>query len=353
MKDQDCGNTFAIRRKEDLMRRIPVPAMVTVAACLAGATITFGVQPQGTEVRGGRGGYAFFDPDPPAGARVAEVRLRTGDRVDSVQLVFALPNGRMIPGPRNGGSGGRLRIFRLSAGEYIAGISGRHGDGIDSIRIHTNRRTSPLYGGNGGTFAYRIEVPPGAQAVGFRGRAGDYLDAVGLVFARAYEPVYAPRRRDTPPPISTRPIPIVRTDIAGGRGGIPFADPDFPAGGRLAEIRVLSGERIDAIQAVYRMPDGRFREGAYHGGTGGRVTIFRLDPDEYVTGISGRCGDRIDSLRIHTNKRTSPLFGGRGGNRSFRIQVPRGSMASGFAGRAGDSLDALGLIHSRLAPIRR
>ncbi len=335
------------------MRRTSDSILYTVALSLAGAILAFGQQISVTEIMGGRGGEVFSDFDPPAGARVAEVRLRTGDRVDSLQLRFALPNGRTVLGPRHGGSGGRLHIFRLNSGEHIVGISGRHGDTIDSIRIHTNRRTSPLYGGNKGYFAYRVDVPRGAQAVGFTGRAGEYLDALGLVFQRAYEPAYAPRRRDTPPPISTRPIPIIRTEIAGGGGGIPFADPDLPAGGRLAEIRVQSGDRIDAIQAIYIMPNGRFREGAYHGGSGGHVSVFRLDPDEYVTGISGRYGDRIDSLRIHTNKRTSQLFGGRGGSRNYRIQVPRGSMASGFAGRAGDSLDAIGLVYGRLTPVRR
>jgi hypothetical protein len=273
---------------------------------------------------------------PQSGTRVLEVRIRSGDHVDSVQMVFILADGRSVTSPRHGGSGGGLSVFRLNPGEYIMGLSGRYGDYVDSIQIHTNQRTSPLFGGRGGARDFQIEVPAGNQVVGFTGRAGDYLDAIGMIF-----------------------VPIVQlqagqTNAAGGRGGSSFSDRDMPPGARIAEVRVRAGDHVDSIQAIYVLADGRTLEGARHGGTGGRMETFRLDPDEYIVGISGRYGEYVDSIRIHTNRRTSQTFGGRGGNRDFRIDIPAGNRAVGFLGRAGDSVDAIGLNYEEVrAPGRR
>jgi hypothetical protein len=104
---------------------------------------------------------------------------------------------------------------------------------------------------------------------------------------------------------------------------------------------------VDAVQVIYTLPSGRYQEGVLHGGGGGAANVFRLDPDEYVVAISGRHGDLVDSLRIHTNRRTSPLYGGSGGNREYRIDVPPGGRVIGFAGRAGDQIDAIGLAYIR------
>ncbi len=301
--------------------------------------ISAGAPPQSglTDIAGGRGGGGFSDPEPQPGTRVAEVHVRSGDHVDSVQMLLALPDGRTIMTPRHGGSGGRLDIFRLDPGEYVTGLSGRCGDVIDSLRIQTNRRTSQLFGGRGGDRDFVIGVPAGTQAVGFTGRAGDFLDAVGLAYA------------------TIRQVQGQQTTLAGGRGGSAFADSDVPLRARIVEVRVRYGDRIDSVQAVYLTSDGNTVEGARRGGRGGTEGRFRLDADEYIIGLSGRCGDQVDSLRIHTNKRTSEVFGGRGG-RDFHIEVPGGTQATGFAGRAGQFLDAIGLTYGSLMqnqPARR
>ena len=108
-------------------------------------------------------------------------------------------------------------------------------------------------------------------------------------------------------------------------------------------MRVRAGDRVDAVQVIYALSDGRTSAGPRHGGGGGRENTFTLDSDEYIIGISGRYGDVLDSLRIHTNKRTSPTFGGAGGSNDFRIDVPSGSQAIGFVGRSGNTVDAIGL----------
>jgi hypothetical protein len=296
------------------------------------ALVLFGISPLGsgqqpapTAVYGGQGGTPFSDIDIPAGARVFEVYVFSAEYVDAVQISYLLPDGRSISGQRHGGPGGRQNIFRLDTDEYITGLSGRCGKYIDSIRVHTNKRSSPAFGGRGGDRDYRVEIPSGNQGAGFTGRAGDYLDAIGLTYI----------------PLTIRAND--QSSIVGGGGGSAFSDLEIPAGARVSEVRIHSGDVIDSVQIVYTLENGSRFEGPSHGGRGGRSDIFRLERDEYVTGISGRCGIYIDSLAIVTNRRTSPRFGGRGGNRDYRLDAPSGNQVIGFSGRSGEFLDAIGI----------
>jgi hypothetical protein len=152
-------------------------------------------QPGQTNLAGGMGGSPFVDGDVPEDADVAEVRIQSGDVVDSVQMIYSLPNGRSLDRIRHGGGGGNVESFRLRPGEYIIGISGRCGAYVDSMRIQTNMRTSQLFGGGGGDMGYQIEVPQGNQARGFVGRSGEYLDAIGLTFARISDRQRRPHER--------------------------------------------------------------------------------------------------------------------------------------------------------------
>jgi hypothetical protein len=335
------------------MRRIQLLGLMIAAVLWMVATSTASPQRlSATQVFGGPGGESFSDFQPPADASVVEVRIRSGEMIDSVQMVYGLRNGRTVTGPRHGGPGGNLNSFRLDRDEYIVGLSGRHGKYLDSLRFITNKRTSPTYGGDGGDGDYDVEVPSGSQAVGFTGRTGQYVDAIGLVYAPFYTPD-PPSRRDVAGPMGARPGRVQETDIAGGGGGNEFADYNLPGGSRIAEIRIRSGQRIDSLQIVYRLPNGRLQDGPRRGGDGGNLFVIRFEADEYLTGISGRAGQTVDSLRIITNKRTSLTFGGRGGDRDFNIGLPRGAQAIGFAGRAGAMLDAIGLTYLPGATGRR
>ena len=297
----------------------------------------FAQQANASQIAGGRGGNPFADPELAQGARIAEVRVRAGDTIDAVQMIYAFADGRVSPGVRHGGGGGREYTFTLDSGEYITGISGRYGNTVDSMRIHTNQRTSPTFGGGGGDNDFRIDVASGSQATGFVGRSGVTVDAIGLSFAPRYRDADFSRRRGGVQGQTSA------TTIAGGPGGDPFTDPELPQGARIAEVRVRAGDAVDAVQMVYASADGRVNPGVRHGGRGGRESIFTLDSGEYITGISGRYGNTVDSIRIHTNKRTSPTYGGRGGSSDFRIDVPSGSQATGFVGRSGVTVDAIGL----------
>jgi hypothetical protein len=287
-----------------------------------------------TQVFGGNGGNAYSDPVIQTGGRVIAVQIQAGERIDSVQFTYSLPNGTTASSLRHGGSGGQANTFQLDRDEYIVGLSGRYGETVDSLRIITNKRTSQVFGGSGGDHDFQVIVPNGNQAAGFIGRAGDYLDAIGLVYM----------------PLQT--LQAFQTALAGGGGGSPFTDKDVAQGARISEIRVRAGDRIDGIQAVYTLSNGSVIEGSWHGGQGGRLASFRLDSDEYIVALSGRAGEQIDSLAIITNKRSSAVFGGRGGSRDYRIGVPSGYRAIGFAGRAGDMLDAIGLTYSSYTTYR-
>jgi hypothetical protein len=312
--------------------------MVTVLM-MGGDSPASAQQLNATQVYGGPGGNAFSDFQPPTGARVAEVRVRSGNMVDSVQMVYALADNSTVVGPRHGGSGGNNNSFRLDGDEYIIGLAGRYGDYLDALRIITNKRTSPTYGGRGGRTDFRVDVPSWNMALGFAGRAGQYVDALGLVYAA----IYSQQNRYLAGTISARPGRLQQTAIVGGNGGSAFADQNVTTGARISEIRIRSGERVDSLQVVYMLSNGTLQEGPRHGGTGGNAFVFTFDPDEYLVGISGRTGQMVDSIRIITNKRTSLTFGGRGGDRDFQINIPSGSTAIGFAGRSGNMIDAIGL----------
>jgi hypothetical protein len=323
----------------NMMKRLLIAGLISIFAVLCGSGLAAAQQATATEIAGGPGGSAFSDPEPEQGARVVEVQVHSGGYVDSIQLVYMLGDGRVVMGPQHGGDGGQLSVFHLDADEYLIGASGRSGTYIDSIEFQTNKRTSPTYGGSGGQRDFRIDVPSNAKVTGFVGRSGQYLDAIGLTFI--------PIRRRSFSDFGGAPQPG-ETSLAGGPGGAPFLDNDIPERARIIEVRVHAGDFVDSIQMIYALPDGRPAEAARHGGEGGRTVIFRLEPDEYIVALSGRCGTYVDSLRIHTNRRTSELIGGRGGERDFRIDVPDGNQATGFMGRAGEYLDAIGLTYIRI-----
>ncbi len=125
---------------------------------------------------GGWGGSEFAD-NPPPNARVTAVNIRSGDTVESVQMV--LDSGNL---PRHGGTGGTPHVFELDEGESITSIEGRYGDVVDSLTIHTsNERTSPRYGGTGGRVPYAYNPTKKDRIVGFSGRSGSEVEAIGVV----------------------------------------------------------------------------------------------------------------------------------------------------------------------------
>ncbi|MEH6579968.1 MAG: jacalin-like lectin [Amphritea sp.] len=129
---------------------------------------------------GGAGGV-LFERLIPHGSRITEIQIRAGVYIEALQIFYEKKDGRLQDSSRIGGHGGQLYRFKLDKGEYIIGISGRYGQFVDSIRIHTNRRVSPRYGGIGGTHNYRAIARFNTELIGFFGRSGLHVDAIGIV----------------------------------------------------------------------------------------------------------------------------------------------------------------------------
>jgi len=136
-----------------------------------------------TSIFGGAAGSAFSDDNIPLGAKISEIRVRSGRTINAIQAAYILPDGRLFEGPVHGGGGGRLNVFPLDSNEYVIGISGRYGDHIDSLSIQTNKRTSQVFGRPEGNGILMIKIPAGNKVVGVAGRSGTYLNAIGLNYA--------------------------------------------------------------------------------------------------------------------------------------------------------------------------
>jgi hypothetical protein len=130
---------------------------------------------------------------------------------------------------------------------------------------------------------------------------------------------------------------------AGGSGGADFADDAIAPSAKVREVHIRSGAYVDAIQIVHEVA-GVTNPMPIHGGNGGALHVFSLDPDEYIIGIGGRWGKYVDSIYIQTNKQTSPLYGRNNTENTYYFQAPEGSEIVGFFGRAGALVDAIGAL---------
>jgi len=134
---------------------------------------------------GGNGGQAFQDNHLPKKVHVIGVKIRHGDFIDAVDLLYKSA-GKVEGLGRHGGDGGSEDVFLLDKGEHITGITGTANDDfVITMTIVTNKRKSRKFGGANGDGAtkYSFVVEPGLEVVGFYGRAGQYLDQIGI-FAR-------------------------------------------------------------------------------------------------------------------------------------------------------------------------
>ena len=155
-------------------------------------------------------------------------------------------------------------------------------------------------------------------------------------------------------------IALTASGPSGGYGGGPFDGGDFNylrsafslpyptiAGNvQIAHVTVFSGDYIDSIQVTYAPSPGITGQPGKHGGDGGSRRDLLLQPGEYITEVSGRYGDYVDSLTIRTGGSRSQTmkWGGRGGSQSFDYWAPPGSQIVGFWGRSGDYIDAIGVL---------
>ena len=132
---------------------------------------------------GGGGGREIKDYAVPNGYRIKEIHLLTTNIVEGIQFTITDGKGGKTMPVLGGNSTNRKRhfVFALGRDEYLTGFSGHYGWYVDALRIHTNRRVSPLYGGHGGKKDFYFSANNGEEVVGLVGRADWYVDALGIL----------------------------------------------------------------------------------------------------------------------------------------------------------------------------
>jgi hypothetical protein len=129
---------------------------------------------------GSNTGTEFVDKQLPKGARVIGVKIRSGDWIDAVELLYKTADGKVESLGKHGGDGGEEDTFMLEEGEHLTGITGKSGTYVMSLTIITNKRKSKTYGLGEGDVQYHYEVPDHDEIIGFFGRAGEYVDQIGI-----------------------------------------------------------------------------------------------------------------------------------------------------------------------------
>lgn len=131
---------------------------------------------------GGTGGEPFDDLS--AGGyvlgKIMAITVRHGRWVDKIAALY---EGQSNSNP-HGGGGGTEATFTLDNDEWLAEIKGCSGAKLDQVQfVTTKNRTSPPYGGNGGSpFALRKDE---SIIKAFFGRSGSLVDQLGVYFENA------------------------------------------------------------------------------------------------------------------------------------------------------------------------
>lgn len=128
----------------------------------------------------GYGGGSYFHETVNDGEHVSKILVRSGEWIDSIQLVA---NGRHLE--RHGGSGGSERQLVLDPterileirGDVIFGVSG--GFYIGRLKIITESQT--FTAGVRGGIPFRYPIPKSVKLCGLWGRSATYLDYIGII----------------------------------------------------------------------------------------------------------------------------------------------------------------------------
>jgi hypothetical protein len=134
----------------------------------------------------------------------------------------------------------------------------------------------------------------------------------------------------------------------GGIGGTTFSD-NAAATQPLTSVAINSGWWIDSIQGISSI--GAL---AVHGGKGGYRTTFSLSANEYIVRVYGAysASSYIGKISFVTN--TGKVFGPYGkalgdtNSSSFDYTVPAGNAVVGFSGKSDTFLNAIGVIYSSI-----
>jgi hypothetical protein len=138
---------------------------------------------------------------------------------------------------------------------------------------------------------------------------------------------------------AARAAPPARSQTFGGDGGASFDDSGVNDGwGRITKIVVRHGDGVDSIGLAYA--NGNYLN---HGGTGGTESNINLKPDEYIVGVEGRSGDRLDQITFVSNMKRYGPYGGKGGS-PFSVSF-KGQVLRFLFGRSGTRIDRIGFTY--------
>ena len=135
---------------------------------------------------GGVGGVLARD-DPPDGLIVAEVRISSGEAIDSIEFIHEFPNGDLYETGKHGGDGGVANApLHVGRAHWISEVRGwasaQRCVGL-SIALDGDVGKYWDFGHQADNYAtFHYVAPLGWEIIGFYGRTSDQVDAFGVVF---------------------------------------------------------------------------------------------------------------------------------------------------------------------------
>ncbi|MBM4459956.1 MAG: jacalin-like lectin domain protein [Chloroflexi bacterium] len=136
---------------------------------------------------------------------------------------------------------------------------------------------------------------------------------------------------------------LIKCGPSGGISGSDFDDTLLAAGKRIVKVTIGHGTWVDAVQVSWSDGSSSLK----HSGDGGSTDTISFAADEYLTGITGKYGAKVDSIRFITNKTTYGPDGGPGGDVEYHYNAGPAApelRIAGFLGRCGRYVDAIGCV---------
>ncbi len=245
---------------------------------------------------------------------IVAISVCSSNQIDSLQLHTSK---RSLP--RQGSDAGSCARVELNAGEQILKVWGSAGAAIQTIGFDTNQgRQFGPYGNaaNGTAFGMTVYGGPQARFRGWRGLVGNANAGI-------------------------MQLTLIQQGM-GGAGGAPFTD------------RMADGERVSEIKTCWRnagfvnsiQMETNIGRHTLHGGNFGnqQCRTDALESDEYLVEINGRAGAYVNAVGYKTNKgRQIGPYGGTGGN-AFSQTLSNPTQFYGLYGRSGSWMDQIGFI---------
>lgn len=242
-------------------------------------------------------------------------------------------------------STGHKHLIVLLPDEYLTRIDVRAGSWIDGIQFHTNLRTTRWFGGFGGSLKL-LKPADGSRIHGFFGSEGDHHVGTFGVYC---SPIPSDLQESTPSwaaysylsSCSSQPSAKAGLALSDGAQEEFYID-NTPIGAIVIKcdkyverFRVLSYDDCQ-LHAAQK------NESTY----GDKEHVFDLLHGEKLTKVEVKSGHWVDAIRLETNLRKSPWFGGTGGTTVTPLVCPPRHHISGFHGSHGTSfLGSLGILY--------